>query len=101
MARLRNRQESGDEFASASALPFIARKARGVNKRAGFAAAVEKALLVEAIESSHDRGVGERTRQFIDYLTNVAVAVRPEDLHNAFFKVAERRKAGQCELCIG
>jgi hypothetical protein len=99
MARLRHGQESSDEFAGASAFPFSARKACGINKCADFAAPVQKTFLIEAIESGHDRRVGEWARQLIDYLANVAVATRPEDLHNAFFKMAEGGKRGHLAFC--
>jgi hypothetical protein len=100
MTRLRNRKESADEFAGAGAFPFGAGKAGGINKCARFTATVEKALLIQAIESGHDRRVGKRALQFINDVANVAVALRPENFHDAFFEMAERRKRGHGPFCV-
>jgi hypothetical protein len=101
MTRLRNGQEPIDEFAGAGAFPFSARKASGINERARFAAAIEETFLEQTIESGHDRRVGKRTRQFIDDIADIAVAVRPKNFHNAFFEMAERRKRGHGAFCSG
>src|SRR5580693_2841595 len=85
------RQETGDQIPRAPAFPFLAGKARRIEKGPIGFAAVEKAFLEEAVERGHDGGVSERPAKFRNYIADVTFAPGPENLHQFEFEGAERK----------
>ena len=75
------RQKAGDQIPGSSALPFLMRKMRRIDEGAVGLVAVQKTLLEESVERRHDRGVGERTAQLGDDVSDAAFPVGPEDFH--------------------
>ena len=85
------RQETGDQILRALAFPFLAWKARRIEKGPIGFTAVEKPFLEEAIERGHNGGVSEWPAKSRNYIADVTFASGPEKLHQFEFEGAERK----------
>jgi hypothetical protein len=72
--------------------PLVARKPWRVKERSLHFAPGEQGFLKQAIQRGHYGRIGKWPGQSVYDIANTAFSPRPDNFHDAFFKVAERRK---------
>ncbi len=55
---------------------------------------IQQTLFVKSVECGHDRGVSKRTLQLLNHVADVALASRPENLHEIKLQAAEGQLLG-------
>ena len=80
--RIGSSEETGDPLIGQSSIPLVAGQKRGVNESALDLAAIENIFLEETVESGHESGVGERPGERAGDVADVALALRPKNLHD-------------------
>src|SRR4029077_5454486 len=88
---MRPGKKSRENIFRSAALPLLARETRGIKKCAFWHAAIEQTLFIEAVKRGHYRGVRERTIQVLSNIAHVALAARPQNLHQFELETPERK----------